>query len=120
MQMQTIRHGIRRSNREANHVTHGNVFDDLGFSPKKAVALKIKADLHRKIVKRAEQFSQRELQSMFSETQARVSHLLHGKIASFTLDMLIFYADRLGIHAELKTRESKMPAHSRFAVVAAR
>lgn len=119
MQTHTAKHGIQKSS-ESSHVTHGNIFDDLGFSPKKAASLKIKADLHRKIVKRAEQYSQRELQTILSETQPRVSHLLRGKIANFTLDMLIFYADRLGIHAELRTKQSKMPAHPRFLVAAAR
>ena len=100
------------------YATHGDVFDDLGFSPKKAASRKLKADLHQKIVKRAERYSQQELQSILSETQSRVSQLLHGKIAGFTLDMLVFYADRLGIHTELKTTQSKMPAHSQFAVAA--
>src|SRR5271167_1848937 len=30
---------------------------------------------------------------------------MHVKIAGFTLDILVFYAERLGIHAEIKTKE---------------
>ena len=99
--------------------THGDVFDDLGFSPKKAASLRLKAELHDKIVRRAEHYSQRELQELLSETQSRVSQLMRGKIASFTLDMLIFYADRLGIQTELKTKQSRMPAHPPLAAAAA-
>ena len=102
------------------HKTRGDVFDDLGFSPKKAASLKLKSDLHEKIIKRAQEYSQQELQTILHETQSRVSQLMHGKIAGFTLDMLIFYADRLGIHAELKTKELKKPAHPHLEMVSAR
>ncbi|MBZ5629654.1 MAG: helix-turn-helix domain-containing protein [Acidobacteriia bacterium] len=105
---------------EKPHETHGDVFDDLGFSPKKAASLKLKADLHQKIIKRAREYSQQELQTILHETQSRVSQLMRGKIAGFTLDMLIFYADRLGIHAELKTKELRKPAHPHVEMVAAR
>jgi predicted XRE-type DNA-binding protein len=105
---------------EKRHQTHGDVFDDLGFSPKKAASLKLKADLHEKIVKRAQEYSQQELQTILYETQSRVSQLMRGKIAGFTLDILIFYADRLGIHAELKTKELKKPAHPHLEMPAAR
>jgi len=104
----------------AGHVTHGDILDDLGFSPKKAASLKPKADLHRKLVKRADQYSQQELQSILSETQSRVSQLLHGKISGFTLDMLIFYAERLGIHTEIKIKESRKPAHMNLVAAAKR
>jgi predicted XRE-type DNA-binding protein len=117
-----IKQRASRANRatEKRHQTHGDVFDDLGFSPKKAASLKLKADLHQKIIKRAQEYSQQELQHILHETQSRVSQLMRGKIAGFTLDMFIFYADRLGIHAELKTKELKKPAHPNLEMVAAR
>lgn len=102
------------------HVTHGDVFDDLGFSPKKTASLKLKSDLHQKIIGRAQGYTQQELQSVLSETQSRVSHLMHGKIAGFTLDMLVFYGERLGIHAEIKTKELAAPKHPRLRVSMAR
>ncbi len=95
-----------------------DVFDDL-FSPKKAASLRLKAALHQKIIQRAQHYSQHELQMLLSETQSRVSQLLHGKIAGFTLDMLVFYADRLGIRAEIRTKQSRMPARPQSAVAAA-
>lgn len=101
----------RRSKTQSivEHVTHGSVFDDVGFSPKKAASVRLKAELHRKIVRRAEHYSQRELQSILAERQSRVSQLLHGKISGFTLDMLVHYAESLGIHTEIKTTESRKP-----------
>jgi len=121
-----MHHALKRTNSRASraadaarthqeHVTYGDIFDDLGFAPKKAASLKLKAGLHQEIVRRAERYSQRELQFLLSESQSRVSQLLHGKIAGFTLEMLIFYAERLGIHAEIKTTQSRMPAHPQLA-----
>jgi predicted XRE-type DNA-binding protein len=100
------------------HISRGDVFDDLGFSPKKTASLKLKSDLHQKIVRRAQGYSQQELQSILSETQSRVSQLMRGKIAGFTLDMLVFYAESLGIHAEIKTKELTAPKHPQLAAVA--
>jgi predicted XRE-type DNA-binding protein len=105
----TISSAVKTS--RVGHVTHGDVFDDLAFSPKKTASLKLKSDLHQKIIGRAQGYTQQELQSILSETQSRVSQLMHGKIAGFTLDMLVFYAERLGIHAEIKTKELGAPKH---------
>jgi predicted XRE-type DNA-binding protein len=56
-----------------------NLFRDLGFSPEEAAALKLKADLHSKVVKSAARYSQRQLQTILDESQPRVSDLLLGK-----------------------------------------
>ncbi len=102
---------MRKSSKQSviGHVTEGSVFDDLGLSPKKAASVKLKADLHRKIAKRAEHYSQKQLQTILSETQSRISQLLRGRISGFTLDMLVYYAEQLGIHSQIKTTQSKMP-----------
>jgi predicted XRE-type DNA-binding protein len=63
----------------------------LGFLPEKAAALKLKADLHTKIVKVASRYSQRELQNILQTSQPRVS------------DLLRFYAERLGLETSIKT-----------------
>ena len=44
-----------------------NVFEDLGFSPEEAAALRLKADLHSKVVKRAAGYSQKQLQAILGE-----------------------------------------------------
>jgi predicted XRE-type DNA-binding protein len=80
-----------------------NVFEDLGFSPEKAAALKLKADLHTKIVKVASRHSQRELQNILQASQPRISDLLRGKMSKFSLEMLVFYAERLGLETSIKT-----------------
>ncbi len=80
-----------------------NVFEDLGFSPEKAAALKLKADLHTKVVKVASRYSQRELKDILQASQPRISDLLRGKMSKFSLEMLVFYAERLGLETTIRT-----------------
>ena len=84
-----------------------NVFDDLGFSPEEAAALKLKTDLHTKVVKAAARYSQRQLQTILDESQPRVSDLLRGKMSKFSLETLVIYAEKLGLHTEIKTTKSR-------------
>jgi predicted XRE-type DNA-binding protein len=92
-----------------------NVFEDLGFSPEEAAALKLKTDLHTKIVKCAAHHSQQELQTRLGTTQPRISDLLRGKISKFSLEMLVIYAEKLGLHTEIRTTAPKKQARARGA-----
>jgi len=83
------------------------VFEDLGFSPEEAAALKLKTDLHTKIVQCASRYSQKQLQAILDELQPRVSDLLRGKISKFSLEMLVIYAEKLGLRTEIKTRKAR-------------
>jgi len=82
-----------------------NVFEDLGFSPEEAAALKLKTDLHSQVVKRAARYSQKQLQSILDESQPRVSDLLRGKMSKFSLEMLVIYAEKLGLRTEIRTKK---------------
>jgi predicted XRE-type DNA-binding protein len=84
-----------------------NVFEDLGFSPEEAAALKLKADLHSQAVKRAARYSQKQLQSILDESQPRVSDLLWGKMSKFSLEMLVIYAEKLGLRTEIRTKKAR-------------
>jgi predicted XRE-type DNA-binding protein len=84
-----------------------NVFEDLGFSPEEAAALKLKTDLHTKIVKSAARYSQKQLQALLDESQPRVSDLLRGKMSKFSLEMLVIYAEKLGLRTEIKTTKAR-------------
>jgi predicted XRE-type DNA-binding protein len=96
---------MKRSSKPT-HVTRGNVFDDLGFSPEQAIALKFKAELYQAILKYAKKYSQKELQVILDEPQPRVSELLNGKIANKSVDKLLYYAGRLGIEAKATFTQS--------------
>ena len=93
---------MKRAANKPTHVTHGNVLDDLGFSPEDATALKFKAELYQAILKYAKKYSQQQLQIILGESQPRVSELLNGKIANKSVDKLLRYAGRLGIEAKAK------------------
>jgi predicted XRE-type DNA-binding protein len=93
---------MKSIHKKSTHITRGNVFDDLGFSPEQAAALKFKAELYQAILKCARKYSQKELQIIFAEPQPRVSELLNGKIANKSVDKLLYYAGRLGIEAKAK------------------
>jgi predicted XRE-type DNA-binding protein len=82
-----------------------NLFEDLGFSPEEAAALKLKTDLHTKIVKAAARHSQKQLQAILDESQPRISDLLRGKMSKFSLEMLVIYAEKLGLRTEIRTRK---------------
>lgn len=91
------------------------LFEDLGFSPEESAALKLKTDLHTKIVKRSGRYSQQELQTILHASQPRISDLLRGKMSKFSLEMLVIYAEKLGIHTRIKTTQAKKPAPARGA-----
>ncbi len=91
------------------------LFEDLGFSPQEAAALKLKADLNTKIVKAAAGYTQRELQNKLRTSQPRVSDLLRGKMAKFSLDTLVVYAELLGLRTEIKTTGLRKNARTRGA-----
>ena len=102
------------------HVTHGNVFDDLGFSPEEATALKFKAELYQAILKYAQQYSRKDLQVILGEPQPRVSELLNGKIANKSVDKLLYYAGRLGIEARARFPQTNKQVVRRELAAAAR
>jgi len=77
-------------------MTH-TLFEDLGFSPQKAAVLKLKADLYTRIVKAASPYSQSELEKILQTSQPRISDLLRGKMSKFSLDLLVVYAEQLGL-----------------------
>lgn len=81
-----------------------NLLEDLGFPPEEAAALKLKTDLHTKIVKCAARYSQGQLQAILDESQPRVSNLLRGKMSKFSLEMLVIHAEKLGLHTEIKIK----------------
>jgi predicted XRE-type DNA-binding protein len=83
------------------------LFEDLGFSPEEAAALKLKADLNTRIVKAAAGYTQKELRKRLGTSQPRVSDLLRGKMSKFSLDTLVVYAELLGLRTEIRTTQPR-------------
>jgi predicted XRE-type DNA-binding protein len=85
----------------------GDIFDNLGLSKGKASELKMRADILDAIlgVVRRHRFTQKQLTEILGDHQPNVSDLLNGRIAKFSLEKLLRYADRLGIEAKVRMKE---------------
>ena len=81
----------------------GNVFVDLGFAPREAAVMALRADLmaRLRLLVQNERWTQAEASERFGIAQSRVSDLLRGKWDKFSLDMLITLAARAGRKVEL-------------------
>jgi predicted XRE-type DNA-binding protein len=91
---------------KSNHITTGDVLDDLGFSRSEASALKIKASILEAILAEIDRrgFSQRQLVDVLDEYQPNVSNLLHGRISKVSIEKLLAYADRLKMRSTIELR----------------
>jgi len=80
-----------------------NVFEQIGFSPEEAAALKMKAELHSQIIKAIKRrgYTQATLQKRLDESQPRISDLMTGKISKFSLETLVTYAEALGLRPQI-------------------
>jgi predicted XRE-type DNA-binding protein len=92
-------------------ITHpsGNVFADLGFDRETAETLRIRADLMvelREFVRR-KRLTQAQAAKLLGVSQPRISDLVRGKIALFTIDMLVNMLARAGRKVMVQTRRVK-------------
>jgi predicted XRE-type DNA-binding protein len=93
---------MKRKRSKPTHVTRKNVLDDIGLPRQKVIAVKFKAEVYQAILKYADGYSQKQLQSILGEPQPRVSELLNGKIANKSVDKLLEYAGRLGVEPKVR------------------
>jgi predicted XRE-type DNA-binding protein len=101
-------------NVETEHVTTGDIFADLGFSPAQAVELTIKSDLHRSLLEhiRACKMTQVELAKLLRVHQPDVSNLLRGKLNLFSITRLCQYADRLNLKVRIEVERAQREVSS--------
>lgn len=100
---------MKNANNKPGHVTKGDIFDDLGFSPGETLEMKIKAEIWQAIVQHIEQngFTQAYLVATLKAHQPDVSNLLHGKISRISITKLIQFAGRLNLDARVKITAPK-------------
>src|ERR1700723_378435 len=91
------------------HVTKGDIFDDLGFSPAETLEMKIKAEIWQALLQHIEQhgYTQAYLVTTLKAHQPDVSNLLHGKISRISITKLIQFAGRLNLDARVKVTSPK-------------
>ena len=87
----------------------GNVFRDVGFAPKEAEHLKIRADLlielQETLAKRG--LTQAAAAKLLGVHPPRVSDLVRGRIDLFGIETLIDMLARLGVGVTIVTRRSR-------------
>jgi len=81
----------------------GNVFSDLGFAGEEAANLKVRSDLMIRLSKLidARDLTQAEAAALFGVTQPRVSDLVRGKIARFSIDTLVAMLGNAGLTVQI-------------------
>ncbi|HEY4131522.1 MAG TPA: helix-turn-helix transcriptional regulator [Gemmatimonadaceae bacterium] len=85
-----------------SHVTttSANIFAELGFGDEEAENLRMRAMLMTELRRVIDGMTQQDASTLLRTTQPRVSHLVRGRIDSFTIDTLV---NMLG-HAGAKLR----------------
>ena len=84
----------------------GNVFVDVGFAPKEAENLLLRAQLMSRIRDVARGATQREAAKQFGVSQPRLNDLMRGKIGKFSLDALVNMLAHAGMRVELKVKKA--------------
>ena len=92
----------------------GNVFRDIGFGPKEAQSLRLRAQLMvelRRMIQ-ARKLTQNSAAKLFGVTQPRISDLVRGKINLFSIETLVDMLTRAGIQVQLRFAPSRRhPRH---------
>ena len=103
---------MKNASNKPGHVTKGDIFDDLGFSPEETLEMKVKADIWQALLEYIQQrgFTQAELVTTLKAHQPDVSNLLRGKISRISITKLIQYAGRLNLDARIKVISPKAPS----------
>lgn len=85
-----------------------NIFRDLGFDQKEAANLKVRAMLMSEIEKyiRSRRLTQKQAAERLGVTQPRISDLIRGKIALFSIDMLIEMLAHAGLKVDVRVKQS--------------
>jgi predicted XRE-type DNA-binding protein len=98
----------------------GNVFRDLGFSEQKSAELILKSSLLQALQEtiRGHGLKQVEAAARLRIDQAKVSKLLAGQMAGFSIERLVHFLSLLGQDLEVTVRKS--PRGRRFGTVRAR
>jgi predicted XRE-type DNA-binding protein len=105
---------VKSTSNKPGHITKGDIFDDLGFSPSETLEMKIKAEIWQALLQHIEQhgFTQTYLVTALKAHQPDVSNLLRGKISRISITKLIQFAGRLNLDARVKVtspKASKVP-----------
>lgn len=111
---------MRRKTNKPGHVTKGDVFEDLGFSRKEAVALRVKAGILTALLEHVHRrrYTPKKLAELLGDYQPNISNLLNGKISTMSIEKLLTYAHRLNMDAQVVMKMKPRPARGKKVRVA--
>jgi predicted XRE-type DNA-binding protein len=93
---------VKSEQPKPSHITRGNVFDDLGFNPERALQRKVKRDLFVAIRRiEAAGYTQRNFCRILDEHQPQVSNLINGRTFKISREKLLTCARRSGLRASV-------------------
>jgi len=97
---------------EGEYRVEGSVLDELGLDRQAALELKLKAELHQRILQLVKRRGcrARDLERILRIQQPRVSELMRGKLSTLSVARLLLYADLLGAQAEVKLKQLRRAA----------
>lgn len=97
----------------------GNIFRDLGFSEEQSAELLLKSSLLQAIQEtiKGRRWKQIEAAAQLKIDQAKVSKLLSGQMAGFSIERLVHFLSLLGQDVEVTVRKA---SHGRRGTVRAR
>jgi predicted XRE-type DNA-binding protein len=100
---------VKSASNKPGHITKGDIFDDMGFSPAKTLEMKIKAEIWQALRQHIEQhgFTQAYLVTTLKAHQPDVTNLLRGKISRISITKLTQFAGRLNLDARVKVTSPK-------------
>ena len=86
----------------------GNVFRDLGFSDEKSAELMLKSSLLQALQEtiKERRWKQIEAAAQLGIDQAKVSKLLSGQMAGFSIERLVHFLSLLGQNVEVTVRKA--------------
>jgi predicted XRE-type DNA-binding protein len=95
----------------------GNVFRDLGFAPKEAESLRLRAELMVELthVIHSRMLTQNSAAKLFGVTQPRISDLVRGKIDLFSIETLVDMLTRAGIRVRIQLAATRRPQRHKAA-----
>ena len=100
-----------KSKRTSNttHVTRGDIFIDLGFTPEESAVIRLKMELLDEALKVIEKkkLTARQLEKILNVPQPRVSELMNGRISTMSADKLTKYLALLDRSVKVTTKYKK-------------
>lgn len=94
------------------HITRGSVFEDIGFTPEESAVLIVKSQIHDLILEQVKKkrHSRRDLEKILDVPQPRISELMTGRISHVSIEKLLKYVSKLGLHVEVYSRQTRRAA----------